>query len=236
MTWLWPICFSLFVIAASCAEISGEVQLRDSREASVRKGGDFSGVVVSLVPVEATEISTAPSRHLKMLQKNKTFSPHVLPIQVGTVVDFPNLDPIFHNAFSSYSGQVFDVGLYSPGASRAVRFARPGVVRVFCNIHPSMSAVIVVLNTPYFTVTGPDGRFALDVPAGKYELHVFHERASEATLSRMTRVLQAGADPLSIPSIVISEAGYLPAPHKNKYGRPYPADTNDQSVYPGVRP
>ncbi len=236
MTWLWLICFSFFALAAPCAEVTGQVQLRDSREASVRKGGDFSGVVVSLIPVEGSEGPTALSRHVRMLQKNKTFSPHVLPVQVGTVVDFPNLDPIFHNAFSSYSGQIFDVGLYSPGASRAVRFARPGVVRVFCNIHPSMSAIIVVLNSPYFTVTGHDGRFVLDVPPGKYELHVFHERASEAALNGLTRALQAGSEPITVTPIVISEAGYLPAPHKNKYGKVYPPESGDQSIYPGVRP
>ncbi len=80
-----------------------------------------------------------------MLQKNKMFTPHILPIVAGTAVDFPNSDPIFHNAFSSYDGQIFDVGLYPPGSSKSVRFGRPGVVRVFCNIHPAMSAIILVL-------------------------------------------------------------------------------------------
>src|SRR6202044_1888521 len=106
-------------------------------------------------------------------QKGKMFMPHILPVMAGTTVDFPNLDPIFHNAFSSYSGQIFDVGLYPPGTSRSVRFTREGVVRVFCNIHSSMSAMIVVLATPYFAVTGRDGSFALpDVPPGEYTLRV----------------------------------------------------------------
>ena len=96
-----------------------------------------------------------------MRQKNKTFSPHILAISAGTFVDFPNDDPIFHNAFSSYSGEIFDVGLYAPGTSRSVQFSRAGIVRVFCNIHSSMSAVIVVLPTPYFATTAPRRRFQI---------------------------------------------------------------------------
>ena len=170
-----------------------------------------------------------------MLQKNKTFTPHILPVQVGAIIDFPNADPIFHNAFSSYSGQIFDIGLYPPGTSRSVRFARPGVVRVFCNIHPAMSAVIVALNTPYFTQTSRDGTFSLDVPPGRYTLRVFHERATEQSLANLARTVQVGSEPVAVRPVEVSEAGYLLAPHKNKYGHSYPAESDDRSVYPGVR-
>ena len=91
-----------------------------------------------------------------MLQKGKMFTPHILPIMTGTTVDFPNSDPIFHNAFSSYNGQIFDVGLYPPGTSKSVRFTRPGVVRVFCNIHPTMSAIILVLEHALFRADGAE--------------------------------------------------------------------------------
>jgi len=111
-------------------------------------------------------------------QKDKTFIPHILAIRTGATVDFPNFDPIFHNAFSNYDGKIFDVGLYPPGSSRSVNFSRPGVVRVFCNIHAAMSALIVVLNTPYFTTSRKDGMFELPaVPAGEYWLRIFHERS-----------------------------------------------------------
>jgi plastocyanin len=196
---------------------------------------DFSGVVISLHPVDPAEPPPSAPKRAKVIQKNKTFTPHVLAVQVGAVVDFPNYDLIFHNAFSSYSGQVFDVSLYPPGTSRSVKFSRPGVVRVFCNIHPSMSGIIVVLKTPYFTTTEKDGRFSLNVPPGKYELQIFHERATEQTLRALSRTIQVNEQPVQLPSIVVSEAGYLPAPHRNKYGKPYPPEVDDTAVYPGVK-
>ena len=233
MIWRSLIFFSL-LSTANGAEVWGQVSLRDSREASVTKGAGFSGVVVSLEPLDAPGSSVPPARAV-MMQKSKTFTPHVLPVQVGTTVDFPNYDPVFHNAFSSYSGQIFDVGLYRPGSSRQVRFARPGMVRVFCNIHPNMSAIILVVNSPYFAKTGPDGRFKLTVPPGRYQMRVFHERATDTTLDALTRIIQVDARGWECPLIVISEAGYLPAPHSNKYGQPYPPVGDDGSVYPGVR-
>src|ERR1700691_5748025 len=161
MTLRWLICFSASLLPLCAAAVSGRVELRDSRYAAVRNHHDYSGVVIALTPLEATAMPL-PGKHAVMLQKDKTFSPHVLAIQAGSVVEFPNADPIFHNAFSSYNGQVFDVGLYPPGTSRSVRFTRPGVVRVFCNIHPSMSAIVLVLDTPYFATTSADGTFQID--------------------------------------------------------------------------
>jgi len=131
MTLRWLICFSLGVFPLCAGNVLGRVELRDSRDPAVRNRNDYSGVVVALRPVEGA-IPPPEGQHSVMLQKDKTFSPHVLAITAGSVVDFPNADPIFHNAFSSYSGQVFDIGLYPPGSTRSVRFAREGVVRVFC--------------------------------------------------------------------------------------------------------
>ena|SRR5271165_2882425 len=231
----WLTCFSLAILAAAGAEVSGRITLRDSREAAVRKNSDFSGVVISLDPSGPGAQFSATSRHATMVQRNKTFTPHVLPIQVGTIVDFPNYDPIFHNAFSSFSGQIFDVGLYRPGSSRAVRFARPGAVRVFCNIHPTMSAVILVLQSSYFVKTGADGSFVLDVPPGRYELRIFHERATDETLESLARSMQVAAGGLQVPEIIVSEAGFLPTAHMNKYGKLYTAEPDNQPVYPGSR-
>jgi plastocyanin len=234
MTWRLLISFSLLIYSAIAADVSGTIELRDSRLDSVTRRHDYSGVVVSLAPVKSVS-DPKPVARAQMTQKNKTFTPHVLPILTGTIVDFPNYDPIFHNAFSSYSGQVFDVGLYPPGTSRAVRFAKPGIVRVFCNIHPAMSAIIVVLDTPYFAKTAPDGAFKIDVPPGDYELNVFHERASESALGTLSRRVTVGAESVHLPALIISESGYLPVSHTNKYGKPYPPSTSDNSVYPGAR-
>jgi len=158
MTWHSLICFSLLITSLPAATVSGTVELRESRIASVARGKDYSGVVVSLQSV-GDPAAAVPEKHAVMLQKNKMFVPHILPVVAGTTIDFPNEDPIYHNAFSSYSGQIFDVGLYPPGTSRSVRFLRRGIVRVFCNIHPSMSAIILVLTTRYFAVTPHDGSF-----------------------------------------------------------------------------
>jgi plastocyanin len=208
--------------------------LADSRDPGVRKHKDYSGVVVWLDG--AGPPPAGPVKTVQMVQKNKRFTPHVLAIQVGTTVDFPNYDPIFHNAFSNFSGQPFDVGLYPPGTSQKVRFHREGVVRVFCNIHPTMSAVIVVLKTPYFAVTSRSGAFAIEpAPPGEYTLRVFHERSSEATLKALERKLTVPPGGIELPPIRISESGYIQTPHKNKYGLDYPPVPDERVGYPGGR-
>ncbi len=237
MTWRSLICSSLLTLgSAGAATVTGSVVLRDSNTPEVRKKSDYSGVVVWLEPTGEAATVPVVTHHVRMVQKDKTFSPHVLAIITGTTVDFPNFDPIFHNAFSNYNGQVFDVGLYPPGSSRSVRFNRPGIVRVFCNIHANMSALIVVLRTPWFATTGPDGHFSIpSVPPGEYKLSVFHERATQHTLDALQRQVTVDADSEVLPPIGISESGYLPIPHKNKYGRDYPPPPDAGSPYPSVR-
>jgi plastocyanin len=233
------ICFSLAALLAAplaASSVTGRIELRDSKDAAVRKKMDFSGVVVWLEP--ATGKAPVPQAgHARMVQKDKTFKPHVLAVTAGTTVDFPNFDPIFHNAFSNYDGKIFDVGLYPPGTSKGVLFSRPGIVRVFCNIHETMSAVIAVLDTPYFDTTKKDGSFQIqDVPAGEYRMHAFHERATAATLDAAERrVTVLGTENLTVLPIPISESGYLAVPHVNKFGHDYPPTADEQGVYPAVR-
>jgi plastocyanin len=230
----WLISFSLAAVLANCATVSGTFTLLDSRDPAVRGRKDFSGVVVWLEPVSGTA-PVRPSTKAQIIQRNKRFTPHILAIPAGGTVDFPNYDPIFHNAFSNFEGKVFDVGLYAPGSTRAVRFDRPGIVRVFCNIHPQMSAVIAVLNTAYFATTPASGAYQiLNVPPGEYRLQVWHERATAATLEALARRVAVGDAPVVVPSISISESGYLPVPHKNKYGKDYPAAADD-GMYPGAK-
>jgi plastocyanin len=242
MTSALRICFSALVfigLAASAARattVRGSAELVASRDPMVRKHRDYSGIVVWLEPLNSSMARVLPSRPAQMVQKNKTFTPHVVAIPVGGSVSFPNLDPIFHNAFSNFNGQIFDVGLYKPGSSRTVTFKRAGVVRVFCNIHPQMSAVIAVLDTPYFAVTDKAGAFTIDnVPPGDYQFHVFHERASQETLDSLARRITVETAALELPPLPISEIGYLPVPHKNKYGKDYPPVIEDQPAYPGAK-
>ena len=237
MIWPWLISFSLILTAAAAspaATVTGTVALVNSRQASVRTAKDFSGVVVWLEPNAPYPIPRTATR-AQMIQKKKRFLPHILAVLAGTTVDFPNNDPIFHNAFSNFDGKVFDIGLYAPGTSRSVRLDRPGVVRVFCNIHPTMSALIAVLPTPYFAVSRPDGQYQIPhVPAGEYTLRVVHERATAATLQALSTRLIVSEGTVAAPPISISESGYLPVLHKNKYGKDYPK-TVEESFYPGAR-
>lgn len=225
----------LLALPIAAATVAGKVELRDSQDPSVRKK-DYSGVVVWLEPLDSKPVLPQQA-HATMVQKNKTFTPHVLAIPVGATVDFPNFDPIFHNAFSNYDGKPFDLGLYAPRTSKSVSFARAGIVRVFCNIHAQMSAVIAVLDTPYFTVTKRDGGFEIAaVPAGDYRLHVFHERATQATLDGAARrVTVTAQENLALPAIPISESGYIAIPHLNKFGHDYPPAPDELGVYPAVR-
>ena len=230
----WRICFSaLFALALHSATVTGRIEWRDSRGKRVKGGADYSGVVVWLTPVGASH--PAPPGRGRIVQQNKTFVPHVLAVTVGSTVDFPNYDPIFHNAFSNYNGQLFDVGLYAPGSSRSVKFTREGVVRIFCNIHSSMSAVLLVLATPHFATSGRDGSYRIpNVPPGEYVLNLFHERTVQANLDKLSRRITVASDDAALAPIVVSESGYLAIPHTNKYGREYGPEPAD-SAYPGAR-
>ena len=234
----WHISFSvaaalLLVLSGRAATVSGRIDLRDSSEAAVVKSRNYSGVVVWLKPAAAV---TATSAHAKMVQSDKRFSPHILAVAIGTRVDFPNIDPIFHNAFSNFDGQLFDVGLYPPGGTRSVKFNRAGIARVFCNIHPMMSAVIVVVDAPYFAISGKDGAFQIEnVPPGEYQMHVFHERATQETLDKLARRTLVSGTESALAPISISESGYLMMPHKNKFGREYPPASEEGLTYPGAK-
>lgn len=144
---------------------------------------EWQNVVVYLEPKGFKVEVPGQSAGLKVRQLGETFIPHVLPVMVGTTVEFPNLDPIFHNVFSLSSTSTFDLGRYPKGESRSVTFDTSGFVPVFCHLHSDMSAVIVVLDTPLFTVPGENGRYALaDVPAGDYKLVAWHERSEPVEL------------------------------------------------------
>jgi plastocyanin len=133
----------------------------------------------------------------RMDQRRETFVPHVLAVMTGTTVDFPNSDSTYHNVFSLSKAKRFDLGRYAQGKSQSVRFDRPGIVRVFCDIHSHMSAFVLVFSHPYFAVTEPDGRYRIDnVPPGTYSVVAWHEGETRET--RAVTVPDGGAVELDL--------------------------------------
>jgi plastocyanin len=241
MTHLWHTFFNwrvLIFAAVICrpawsSMVSGGIEVSLATHGSYGREESLSDIIVWLEPVRPATALPVEPLHAQLLQKDKMFHPHTLVVTAGSTVDFPNADPIFHNAFSTFDGQIFDVGLYPPGTTQSVRFRRPGIVRVFCNIHPSMSAVIVVVDTPYFTRATANGRYQLlNVAPGVYQLHIFDERATAGPDPQMLVTVDEGQDTTN-PAVHLSEAGYVHLPHKNKYGLDYPPSSNDTETYTG---
>jgi len=186
--------------------------------------------VVWLAPI-ADPTPVAPM-HAVLAQTNKTFEPHLLVVTRGSTVEFPNRDPWFHNVFSLFNGKRFDLGLYEAGTSRTVHFDREGVSFIFCNIHPEMSAVVVVLNSPYFASTNKQGDFTIPgVPAGRYMLHVWNESAQPATLQALSREVQLSDSSRSLGTIHVEVTRAASIPHKNKYGQDYEPPSPNNPVY-----
>ena len=136
-------------------------------------------VVVYLKDAPARQI--APTR-VEIRQRDETFIPRVVAVPVGSVVDFPNDDPLYHNVFSLSRTKEFDLGRYPKGQTQEVRFERPGVVKVFCDLHSHMTATVMVFNHPWFAVPDAAGRYDLpDVPSGDREITAWHERLGDTT-------------------------------------------------------
>ena len=137
---------------------------------------DFTRSVVYLESAPAAAFADIEPQRATLDQRNETFLPHVLAITVGTTVDFPNSDSTYHNVFSISKTKRFDLGRYAAGRSKSVLFDRPGIVRVFCEIHSHMSAYILVFSHRYFAVTAADGRYQIGrVPPGRYTLNAWNE-------------------------------------------------------------
>jgi plastocyanin len=197
---------------APTAPVSGRLTLlekgdRQSEDVGLAVIWLETGRPLASAPIKA-EITTA----------EKQFSPHLLVVPLGATVTFPNHDPFNHNVFSLSEEHPFDLGLYGRGETRSVKFERAGIIRIYCNVHAQMSALVVVRDNPYYAQPSSDGSFSLPpVPPGRYELHAWHERSPE--LSRDLVVPPGGMDSLDLQ---LDARGYKFHPHMNKFGRPYP--------------
>jgi plastocyanin len=206
------------------AEISGEVAL-----VQLQSGHpvDASQVVVWLVPMNTIQkVHATQQTHYRMLQKNKHFEPSLLVVPVGSVVDFPNADPWFHNVFSLYRGKRFDLGLYQAGAQRSVKFDRVGPSYLFCNIHPEMKGVVLAVDSELFSTSDKTGHYSIaGVPPGKYQLHVWYENAKPEAVQALQRVVAIESGDRVLPLISVPVVQQMQAGHKNKYGQDYDPNT-----------
>ena len=148
--------------------------------AEEKRDDEWQNIVIYLKSVPSTTAIAEVDMELQMAQLGETFIPHVLPIVKGSTVRFPNQDPIFHNVFSLSGTRTFDLGRYPKGDSRSIVFEEAGIVPVFCHLHSDMSAIILVLENPYFDVPDTDGRYRIEnIPAGIYTLVAWHERSEQ---------------------------------------------------------
>lgn len=202
-------------------QLTGEVKL--FLAGSKKPVTDASRVVVWLKSQDESRASEKPTpQKYRMVQRNKMFEPNFLVVPVGSLVDFPNLDPWFHNVFSLYQGKRFDLGLYEAGAHKEIKFDREGASYIFCNIHPEMAAVIMTVDSDFYGVSDKTGRVSIpNVPAGRYELRVWYDSATPETLSAVERAINLEPNSETFPAISLPVTPHSSEKHKNKYGRDY---------------
>jgi plastocyanin len=207
------------------AEITGEVALVQGKTGH---SADASQVVVWLVPTDPVQhVSTSTDRtRYRLLQHNKRFEPSLLVVPVGSVVDFPNTDPWFHNVFSLYRGKRFDLGLYQAGTQKSVKFDRVGPSYLFCNIHPEMTGVVLAVDSVFFGISDKAGRYSIPgVPPGRYVLHVWYENAKPEALQELQKSVVIEGGNRTLPLISVPVVKQILTEHKNKYGQDYDPDT-----------
>jgi plastocyanin len=220
MRFLSAVLIVIFASITFAHDVSGTLEVILKGE---KKKDDLSSAVVYLDELKEAVVSLAEmKKDFSMTTKNKELNPHAMAIPVGAKIVFPNYDPIFHNLFSVSAPNDFDLGLYKGGASKSHSFTKPGIVRVFCNVHPQMSATIVVANSPYFTNAGKNGSFRLvEIPDGNYMLRAYTEEG------QTEQKIQVSTTPLNV-KLSIDGRNFKKLKHKNKFGKDYTTDENEK--------
>lgn len=192
------------------AELSGNIRIIQGPE------DGKSTTIVYAVSLDEHAPPPKPG-HYELKQQDKAFIPHVLAVPVGSTVSFPNEDAIFHNVFSLSRPAPFDLGLYRAGASKSRVFDQPAIYRIFCNIHPQMSAVLLVLPTSWITSANGEGMYRMDLPRGHYRVTAWSERSQPAS----TEVTMESA-PVTASEMTLDESKFVEIRHNNKFGQQYP--------------
>lgn len=199
---------------AGAAVVSGKVSF-------VTKRGQKPVLTETLVWLDPVGVKPyrKPAAPATVTTRGKTFLPHVTAIPAGSTITFPNEDPISHNLFSLTPGNTFDLGLYRKGPGKTQKFDAPGTINIYCNVHPNMSAVIHVMNTPYYGFADATGTYKFDVPPGKYRLTAWNEQGGSAATDIEVKPdgTVAGATALTLDS-----RNYRFVQHVNKEGKGYP--------------
>ena len=216
----------LAAVPARAGTVTGKVTL-------VKDGKELADSSNAVVWIEGTKTAAATNANGhagekgEMKSAQKRFQPRVVAVSTKGTVEFPNADPIYHNVFSVSGNNRFDLGLYRSGASKSKTFDEPGLVRIFCNIHPQMVGFVMVVDTDFVAVTGPDGAFKFEnVPSGPHTVRVWHEEGPEAK-----EAVTVGNGPSGPLALRIDVSAFKPEPHKNKYGKDYkppPPDSEDE--------
>jgi plastocyanin len=196
---------------AAAGTVRGRVRVVDKDGRAAKDAAD------AVVWIDGPKVRSSRPASATVVMKSKAFVPRVVVVTVGGTVEFPNQDPVFHNVFSVSGENRFDLDLYKKPKSGVARFERPGLVRVYCNIHPQMSAFVLVRDNPFWARPAADGTFAIEgVPAGEWALTAWHERSGESSL-RVSVPAEGDAE----ASLTLDASRFKRAPHKNKFGKDY---------------
>jgi plastocyanin len=204
-----PVTSPLFAQGA----VSGKIVIQERPGENTE---DMTNAVIYLEPIGGPKLRVSPTNTSIALQARQ-FAPRVRVVTEGSKIEFPNQDPFTHNVFSKAPQGAFDTESFGKGKTRDNTFKSAGIYPVYCNVHPRMTAFVIAVKTPFFTQASKDGQFTVDkVPAGKYTVHVWHDRAGEQTAD-----LIVPATGLAGLKYELDARGWKYVQHKNKLGKDY---------------